>query len=298
MRFGILLPTFGEFSEPARLAEFAAEAERHGWDGVFLWDHMAMWWDHTEPVTDSWVALTAVAVATSRVRIGTFITPIPRRRPWKLARETVAVDRLSGGRLVLGVGLGANAHEFEAFGELEGLKARAGMLDEGLAVLAGLWSGEPFEFHGEHYEVQQARFLPTPVQQPRIPIWVAGSWPKQAPFRRAGAWDGAICALAEPGEFNTPVDAVAGIRDLTAAHGAAGRPFDLILTNGNPEWDVYGDAAEIRSYAEVGLTWWLEDISPWRFGGESRPPWPLAAMRRRLQAGPPRLDPAPGERRP
>jgi alkanesulfonate monooxygenase SsuD/methylene tetrahydromethanopterin reductase-like flavin-dependent oxidoreductase (luciferase family) len=235
MHFGVYLPTFGEFADASVLAEFAAEAEAASWDGVFIWDHLAMWWDRSVPAVDSWVALSAIAVTTSRVRIGALVTPIPRRRPWKLARETVSVDRLSGGRLVVGVGLGANENEFDAFGEARTLATRAAMLDEGLEVLTRLWTGDPFSFAGDHYAVADAQFYPRPRQTPRIPIWVAGSWPKRAPFRRASRWDGAICALAEPGPYDTPVGVVAAIRDFVTSERTSGDPFDLVLVTGIPD---------------------------------------------------------------
>jgi alkanesulfonate monooxygenase SsuD/methylene tetrahydromethanopterin reductase-like flavin-dependent oxidoreductase (luciferase family) len=283
MRYGVYLPTFGEYADPGRLASLAADAEEAGWDGVFTWDHMVMWWGRAAPVADTTVSLTAIALATSRVRLGALVTPIPRRRPWKLAREMVTLDRLSSGRLVFGAGLGANRFELEDLGEAEGLHARAAMLDEALEVLIGLWSGEPFSYEGEHYRVE-AQFLPTPMQQPRIPIWVAVSWPNPKPLQRALRWDGAIVAMAKPGPFNTPVEVFAEIRER-----AGDRPFDLALANGNPEWDVEEDAEEVARYAEVGLTWWLEDIGPWRFGAGEDPPWPLEAMRERVLAGPPHL---------
>jgi len=287
MRYSVYFPTFGEFADPGVVASFAVDAERSGWDGVFTWDHIAMWWDPAEPVGDTWVTLAAIASATSRVRLGPLVTPLPRRRPQRLARETVAVDRLSGGRLVLGVGLGANRHEFEAFGEIEGLPERAAALDEGLDVLVRLWSGDEVVHRGDHYTVDGARFLPRPVQRPRIPIWVAGSWPNRAPFRRAARFDGALAVLADPGPYNTPPEVVAGIRDYTAGRRDPDVPFDILLTNGNPEWDPQRDAAEVSRYAGTGLTWWNEDVDPFRFGWRPGQRWPLAAMRERVLAGPP-----------
>lgn len=283
MQYGVYLPTFGEYADARRLASLAADAEMAGWDGVFTWDHMAMWWDRATPVADTTVALAAIALATSRVCFGALVTPIPRRRPWKLAREMATLDRLGGGRLILGAGLGASRFEFEDLGEAEGLRARGAILDEGLEVLAGLWSGEPFSYRGEYYRVEEARFLPKPVQRPRIPIWVAVSWPNPKPLQRALRWDGAIVAMANPGPFNTPVEVFAEIRDQ-----AGERPFDLALANGNPEWDVQRDAEEVARYADAGLTWWLEDVGPWRFGAGEDPPWPLEAMRERVLVGPPR----------
>jgi alkanesulfonate monooxygenase SsuD/methylene tetrahydromethanopterin reductase-like flavin-dependent oxidoreductase (luciferase family) len=286
VQYAVYAPCFGALAEPAAVAALAADAEAAGWDGFFVWDHLAMWWDRSEPVGDTWVTLSAVALATSRIRFGPLVTPLPRRRPHKVARETVALDHLSGGRLILGVGLGANPHEFEDLGEADGLRARAAMLDEGLEVLTGLWSGEPFEYEGIHYRVS-ARFLPRPLQRPRIPIWVAGSWPKRAPFRRAARYDGALAVLAEPGPFNTPPEAVRGIRDYVSRFRDPARPFDIFLMNGNPEWDPDRDAEEVARYAGTGLTWWGEGADPFRFGWQPGRAWPADAIRERVIAGPP-----------
>jgi alkanesulfonate monooxygenase SsuD/methylene tetrahydromethanopterin reductase-like flavin-dependent oxidoreductase (luciferase family) len=193
LKFGVYLPNFGAFGEARTLAELAHDAEAAGWDGFFIWDHIARPM-HT-PVVDAWVALSAIAMRTERVRIGALVTPLPRRRPWKLARETASLDRLSNGRLVLGVGIGSSGGqpvEWEAFGEELDLKKRGEMLDESLEIINGLWSGEPFAFNGKHYQVKESQFLPTPLQTPRIPVWVAGNWPHHAPFRRAARWDGMI----------------------------------------------------------------------------------------------------------
>jgi alkanesulfonate monooxygenase SsuD/methylene tetrahydromethanopterin reductase-like flavin-dependent oxidoreductase (luciferase family) len=175
MQFGIHIPPFGPFSDLRALADFAAEAEQVGWDGFFLWDDVTF----NPPVTlaDPWIALAAIALRTQRVRIGPLVTPLPRRRPHKLAREVITLDHLSAGRLILGVGSGGGADEFDNLGEASDAKVRGSMLDEGLEVLSGLWSGEPYSFEGAHYHVKAAHFLPRPVQVPRVPIWVAVVWP-------------------------------------------------------------------------------------------------------------------------
>src|SRR5438874_5033871 len=145
-------------------------------------------------MADPWVALTAMAMATSHIKLGPIVTPLPQRRPWKLARECVTLDHLSQGRLILGVGLGSDSFfkEYSTYGESPDDKLHGAMLDEGLAVLTGLWRGEPFTHHGAHYTVDGAHFLPRPLQQPRIPIWLAGIWPHPRPFRRAAKWDGVV----------------------------------------------------------------------------------------------------------
>src|SRR5215470_15352683 len=191
MQYGLYLPNFGSFGYARTLAELAQDAEQAGWDGFFIWDHIAR--PGSPDTVDPWVALAAIAMRTERVRIGALVTPLPRRRPWKVARETVSVDHLCGGRLVFGVGTGSSGGgrvEWEAFAEELNQRARGAMLDEGLAVLVGLWSGQPFNYAGQHYRVTDSQFRPLPLQAPRIPVWVAGYWPHRPPFRRAARWDG------------------------------------------------------------------------------------------------------------
>ena len=162
MKFGMNLPPFEQFADVRLLAELAQDAENAGWDGFFIWDHI-LFDDLWHPMVDPWVALTAIALKTSTIRIGTVVTPLARRRPWKLARETTSIDRLSGGRLILSVGLGDPAQwEYGFFSETEDPKTRAERLDEGLDVLTGLWSGEPFGYDGKHYQLEEMQFLPTP----------------------------------------------------------------------------------------------------------------------------------------
>jgi alkanesulfonate monooxygenase SsuD/methylene tetrahydromethanopterin reductase-like flavin-dependent oxidoreductase (luciferase family) len=279
MHYGIYLPIFGDYSDPRLLAELAHEAEAAGWEGCFLWDHIHQWLVQ-EPAADPWVALTAIALRTERIRLGPLVTPLSRRRPWKLARETVTLDRLSGGRLILGVGLGAPPREdFEAFGEAVAPKVRATMLDEGLAVLTGLWSGQPFSYDGTQYQVHDVCFLPPPVQQPRIPIWVGGTWPNKAPFRRAARWDGVV--PQKQGQVThrlTPVE----VRDILAyikAYRASETPFEVVHFGGTSGRDAAADSAILTPFAEAGLTWWLE-------GRRNRS---LADMRERIRTGPPKV---------
>jgi len=259
MKHGISIPNFGGFADIKRLTELASEAEDNGWDGFFLWDHMN---EPPLPMLDPWVALAAIAGATKHIRIGTMVTPVPRRRPWKLARETVSIDLLSEGRLILGVGLGGMPkEEHTRFGEDADDRVRARRLDEGLDILTGLWSGEPFSYQGEEYQVDEAAFLPRPVQQPRIPIWVAGYWPNRKPFRRAARWDGVIPARApeERGgmpQLLPPAETPAMV-DYTMSHRDADSPFDVVLSAFMPPDP--GQAREIAdSFAAAGATWLLE----------------------------------------
>ena len=277
------LPNVREYADPRVLVDLATEAEAAGWDGAFLWDHIAREEDPSVPATDPWIAVAAMAVRTQRLRLGIMVTPLARRRPWKVAREAVAVDVLSGGRFTLGVGLGGGAQaEFAAFGESADPKVRAERLDEGLAILDGLWSGEPFEFEGTHYRVSSAHFTPPSAQEPRVPIWVAGRWPNRRPFRRAARWDGLfpLFECVRPGEMATPeqlAEAVSYTRDHRPdADGA----FDVALECVSAGEDRAADAALAATYADAGLTWWIEALG-WFRG-------PLEAMRERVRRGPAR----------
>ncbi len=279
MRFGLDLTIFGELAEPALLVELAVEAELAGWDGFFLWDHVAT--THAARVTDPWVVLAAVAASTERVRLGPMVTPLARRRMTKLARETVALDHLSNGRLILGVGLGSyDEREFGAFGDEADRRTRARILDESLDLLARLWSGQPVSFHGQYLHAESQPFLPIPLQQPRIPVWVAGMWPHPRPMRRAAAWDGA-CPQKAGGGFEyqmTPAE-MAEVIAFIAQHRTRTGPYDVIhsgLLRGEPEQD----RAVAASYADVGVTWWLEHVYPGRMT--------LDEIHRFIALGPPR----------
>ena len=273
MRFGVHLPNFGPVGDPRTLAGLAAEAESAGWDGFFLWDHILGDPDWREPMVDPWIALAAVASATSQIRLGALVTAIPRRRPWHLARETTTLDHLSGGRLVVGVGLGFPASaEFEHFGEDGDRLRRARLLDEGLAILAGLWSGEPFSFDGHEYHVDETVFVPTPVQRPRPPIWVAAHWPNRAPLRRAARWDGVFPEHAG-GDRLSPSE-LAELLDYVRQHRDRSEPFDAVVAGRSADLA----ATELAAYAAAGATWWLESI---------RPKDPLTDVRQRITAGPP-----------
>jgi alkanesulfonate monooxygenase SsuD/methylene tetrahydromethanopterin reductase-like flavin-dependent oxidoreductase (luciferase family) len=280
LKYGLYLPNFGAFGEARALVELAVLAERAGWDGFFVWDHIARPAD--PPVVDPWIALAAVAAATARLRIGALVTPLARRRPWKVARETVSLDRLSNGRLVFGAGLGSSGGaepEWAAFGEEMDLVRRGEILDEALAVLAGLWSGERFSFSGTHFSVGDACFRPTALQAPRIPVWIAAYWPHLRPLRRAAEWDGMFALFRDgpPRDVEQLAEAVAYVR-ARRAPGAA--PFDVVYC-GAP-------AGDPESYARAGATWWLGRLTPDEFASDWSSPWPLGAMRAFIAAGPPR----------
>jgi alkanesulfonate monooxygenase SsuD/methylene tetrahydromethanopterin reductase-like flavin-dependent oxidoreductase (luciferase family) len=290
MQYGIFLPPFGPCADLTTLASLAAEAEAAGWDGFFLWDDITM--STPIPIADTWIALTVIALRTRALRLGALVTPLPRRRPWKLARETVTLDHLSQGRLIVGLGIGAGATEFDDLGEETDIKVRAALLEEGLDILTGLWSGEPFQYAGTHYHIRKARFLPSSFQRPRIPVWVAGNWPARAPFRRAARWDGVfpLGRDLELSEMLAPADVQAMLTftlDHRAQAGAPATPFDVVHAGFSSGANPDQDRALVQTYADVGVTWWLEHLVPERWGTWAD--WPLEAMRQRIQQGPPRL---------
>ena len=248
MKFAIDVAPFDELADPRLLAELAATAEERGWDGFFVWDHV-VYRAPVRAVLDPWVALAAIACATSRVRIGTMITPLSRRRVHKLARETVTLDQLSAGRLTLGVGIGsARNNELEPFGEVADPRERAVMLDEGLAQLTRYWSGD---------------FQPVPVQQPRIPVWVAAEWPHRRPVRRAAKWDGLFpTRVPSPADY---AELLAGIR----ADRAPARPASPST------WSWASNRARTRSRGPRPAPPGCSPTSP------TRPPWPRSARRSR-----------------
>ncbi len=255
MRYGIHVPNFGPYADVRLLADLAAAAEQHGWDGFFLWDHVRF--ETPQPMVDPWVALTAIALRTERLRIGPLVTPLPRRRPGKLAHEAATLDQLSAGRLVQGVGIGGDWWgEFSAFGESTDDRVHGAMLDECLEVLSGLWSGAPFSYSGEYYQIRDVQLLPGTAQRPRPPIWVAGVWPNHKPFRRAARWDG-VCPMGRDAPMRP--DDVRAMRDYIGQHRSADGPFDVVMGCG---WDlrelIRAGAADPDAYAAAGVTWWLE----------------------------------------
>jgi alkanesulfonate monooxygenase SsuD/methylene tetrahydromethanopterin reductase-like flavin-dependent oxidoreductase (luciferase family) len=234
MRTGVFLPIFDELADPATLARLAVRAEQRGWDGVFLWDHV-LYRPPVAAATDPWIALAAIAAATERVQLGPMVTPLARRRPWIVARQAVALDRLSGGRF---------------------------MLDEGLAVLTGLLSGERLAHHGEHYTVEDVAFLPGPARPGGLPIWLAARWPNRRPVERA---------LRHDGVFLIDTEDPASIAGIVERAAGLGRPFDVVV-----EGDPGTDAAAWRA---AGATWWLAAFDPFDLT--------VAAVEAAIDAGPP-----------
>ena len=287
MKYGIYLPNFGPYGNARTLAELAQRAEQAGWDGFFIWDHITRSW--VTEVADPWVALSAAAMVTSRIRLGALITPLPRRRPWKVARESATLDQLSNGRLILGVGIGSSGGtdvEWGNFGEVMDLRQRAQMLDEGLAIINGLWSGQPFSFSGSHYTIKESQFLPPTYQSPRIPIWVAGNWPNKAPFRRMARWDGMI-PQTNP-EIDDDIDQLKAAIQFTLAQRDAREPFDVVYSVKPTGLNSPDDRKEqAAAFEDAGVTWLLEQLYPQHFGGSMQASWPLDAMLDYLSQGPP-----------
>ena len=279
MRYGIIVTS----GSPREAAELAEAAEAAGWDGVFTWDGIALGPMETY---DPWVTMAAMAMRTERVTLGAIVTPPSRRRPWKLAREAMSVDRLSGGRLVLPVGLGAlDDAAFGNVGEATAARERAERLDETLAILDGLWSGEPFGFEGQHYRFAPMTFQPTPVQRPRIPIWVVGAWPNERSMNRVARWDGLIgqSAVADGKVVEWSPAELAKAAAWVKAHRAAGAtgPFEIIAQGTTPADDPAAARSEVEPWALAGATWWIE--ADWEQGT-------VEATRRRIDAGPPTVD--------
>lgn len=275
MNYGFVLP--GGTARTA--ADYAREAENAGWDGFFVWE--APW------STDAWVSLAAAAMVTERIRLGTMLTALSRMRPWKLASETATLDDLSGGRVILSVGLGAPDTGFAEFGEVTDRRVRAELLDEGLDILTGLWQGQPFRYEGKHYRIEPVDFSATPpplVQKPRIPIWVVGAWPRPRSMLRALRYDGLIPAVMDKGQVRmgaaTPAE-IAAIKTYVDEQREQSGPFDIVIEGTTPGDDPDKWRELVQPYAEAGATWWIE--AQWTAPDQE-------SVLERVRQGPPRVD--------
>ena len=249
MQYGTSLPNFGGYADPELVLRLAGLAEAAGWDGFFLWDHIAVA-DQLE-TADPWTLLGAIATRTERIRLGTMVTPLPRRRPWVVARQATTIDHLSRGRLTLGVGIGSPPEEeFGRFGEPTDTRVRAEMLEEGLDILRGMWSGERFAHDGDHYMVGPTVFAPTPVQTPTIPIWVGGSWRKEAPLRRAMRFDGLFPVKMDMSEWK--VDEIADLVSFIVEERGTVDGFEVVISGSFDRARSQGPA-----YEQAGATWLL-----------------------------------------
>lgn len=272
MKYGFVLP----HGDALTTADFAREAEAAGWDGFFVWESV---WG-----IDAWVALTAAAMRTETIRLGTMLTPVSRVRPWKLASETATLDVLSGGRVILAVGLGAIDTGFVEFGEQTDRRTRAELLDEGLDIITGLWAGQPFSYEGKHYQIQPTEFMPPapPVQKPRIPIWVVGAWPHEKSMQRVLKYDG-LLPYVPPAPGGDHIELTPALVAEMAAYVERNRdqttPFDIIA-EGTTGTDPATDVERLARWKDAGATWWNEAM------------WEAISDRdtvlRRIRQGPPR----------
>jgi alkanesulfonate monooxygenase SsuD/methylene tetrahydromethanopterin reductase-like flavin-dependent oxidoreductase (luciferase family) len=256
VRYSINVPNFGDFADARTLAKLAVAAEQAGWDALFVWDHVVHK-RHPRPFADPWMLLTAAALATSRIRLGTLVTPVARRRPQQLARQVATLEAISGGRVIFGAGLGGPIEdEYGSFGEPTDPVVLAERLDEGLGLLQRFWSGEPVHHDGPHYQVRDVTLLPGTVQRPRPPIWVAGFWPHRRPMRRAARWDGAVPLFADAKHGHAPpVDQVRDLVGYLRGHRVDDSPFEIVLGG-------MSDPAKARDLIgplrDAGATWWDE----------------------------------------
>ncbi len=279
--FGLGVPNGGDFADPDRLVQLAVEAERAGWDGLFLWDHVIRrrpW----KPMVDPWIALAAIAVTTERLVLGPMVTPLARRRMPVVARQTVTLDHLAAGRLRLGVGLGAPIDEFTRFGEEGDERHRGDVLDESLELLELLWTGEPVTYTGGHLTADDVQFLPRPVGG-RVPIWVAGRWPGGRPFRRAARFDGVWPVALDRTRDLTVDEFVACLEFVTAERRTQGRDghFDACCKGRSKGPDDQPVLDDIGRMTAAGLTWWIDDLDV--------PDEPFEQHLARVQAGPPHV---------
>lgn len=277
MKFGLMLPNKGKpYGDVNLLLELALSAENAGWEGFFIWDHIGG--GGHSPTIDPWVCLSAIASHTNKIRLGTMITPLSRRRPWKVAREITTLDHLSQGRVTLGIGLGDFKNkDFKDLGEVYNPRKRAAMLDESLEIIAGLQSGQPLNYEGKYYQVSQALFQPTPIQTPHIPVWVAAHWPFKRPLQRAARWDGVLPRQWNAGPITPEV--IQEISEYILKRRVTDTPFDIIkygLTEGK---NLSQDRASVKNFSDAGATWWIEEI----FSSRGT----LQQIQQRVTAGPP-----------
>jgi hypothetical protein len=271
MKYGFIIP----MGNPHEIAQMAQETEEAGWDGAFYYDGVCI---QNMEMYDPWIVMTAMALKTSRVRLGAIVTPPSRRRPWKLARETMTLDHISNGRLVVPVGVGAlDDGAFGKVGETVDLKERAEMMEESLEILDGLWSGKPFSYQGKHFKMEEMTFLPRPVQEPRIPIWVVGVWPSKKSMERVVRYDGILPQKRGGGEIG-PED-IKAIKSFVEERRTQTTPFDIISQGETPGDDRLKALDIVTSHAEAGATWWVE--ARWSASG-------VDEIRERIRQGPPR----------
>jgi len=274
MRYGIVTANLDDYADPRVAVSLARAAEAAGWEAFFIWDHLGF--VRGVPSGDPWVILSAVAASTTHLKLGFAVTPLARRRPHIVANALASLDLLSVGRTIFGAGLGGVPEEFTAFDEPGDAKHRAAMLDEGLEILDGLWSGETVTHRGPHYAVEGISLAPLPLQRPRIPIWIGG---EGAPaLRRAARWDGWLAPATSHDGSPTMAKSPERIAEMVATirrHRTTSAPFEVAIDG----YSEVGDPTSPRAYGAAGATWWLESIHGRR--------GTLGEMMARVKAGPP-----------
>jgi alkanesulfonate monooxygenase SsuD/methylene tetrahydromethanopterin reductase-like flavin-dependent oxidoreductase (luciferase family) len=285
MKFGITIPAFGKYADPLYLAEVATEAEKAGWDGFFIWDQL-IFDEAFHSMNDPFVSLAAVALKTEHMKVGIMVTPLPRRRPWVVARQAVTLDMLSQGRFILGVGLGNPPEsEFGYFNEEQDSRIRAQKLNEGIDILYGLWSGEPFSYDGSYYSLSEMIFLPKPLQA-NLPVWVGGGWNRKGARMRAARCDGFFPGKREMLTLDEWCNVQAAVESYRT------KSSSCTWVHGGKS-DVTQDESirVVQQYADFGIDWWVEEIDAWRYGHGWFEPWNTAivdTMNQRIFEGPPR----------
>lgn len=275
MKFGLDVPTIGVYADVRTLATLAVEAEVAGWDGFFVWD--------VPSGIDPWLALTAIALHTTRIKIGLLALPLPRHRPWLVAKRLADLDQLSYGRVICTVGLGDQDAVFSAYGEESDPLVRTKKLDEGLAILNGLWTEDIFSFAGDYYQLHEVQLASRPLQKPRIPLWAVGGWPRRAPFRRAAQWDGICFKSIRHGTYERlTLDEFRAALAYVYRHRTQQTPFDVIM-GGETPLDSQRGSDIVRPFQEAGATWWMEEAYTYLSDSDNE------AFRTRIRGGPPRL---------
>ena len=250
MRHAIFIPPSGQMAHPGVQAEIAASAEEHGWDGFFIWDHVLRKPEEPQEIADPWVCLAVVAAATQRIRMGPMVTPITRRRPIKLARETLSLDHLSNGRLVLGLGLGVDhSGELSKFGEEVDPVIRGRRLDEGVELLRRLWSGQTVDFQGDHFVAHDVTVVPPAGRPPTIPMWFAARGGARRPVRRAARYEGLF-------PVDIDADSLGAMVDLVRTERGSLDGFDVAVRPGD------GAGVTYDALADLGVTWCLSPLNP------------------------------------
>jgi alkanesulfonate monooxygenase SsuD/methylene tetrahydromethanopterin reductase-like flavin-dependent oxidoreductase (luciferase family) len=269
MHYGIEVVPFGDFADPRQIVQIAKEAEATGWEGLWIWDHVVMPWGTGDP----WITLAAVAASTKQLKLCLGVAPVPRYRPHLLARTLTGLDLLSDGRVIFGTGSGIPS-DFIPFDEPAEAKVRAEMLDEGLDLMTRYLSGQPVTYHGKFYHAEAVQIIPSPIQKPRLPIWIGGG--SKAALRRAARWDGWIMGTVDENSHITyPPEKIAVDSAFIRAHRTVPGPFDIAV-DGVSQPGVHSVAKE---YAEAGATWWFEAIHLSR--------GPYEEQVERIKAGPP-----------